>query len=87
MTQGARRATEVIPENGGGAGQPGAGNAVERNRMKGERNRSMNENAAVIDVTGLMENPQAFKPESIEPNNRLSDEDAEALTAYLMTLK
>jgi transposase-like protein len=35
--------------------------AVERNRMKGERNRSMNENAAVIDVTGLMENPQVFK--------------------------
>ena len=34
-----------------------------------------------------LENPQAFKPESIEPNNRLSDEDAEALTAYLMTLK
>jgi hypothetical protein len=29
--------------------------------MKGERNRSMNENAAAIDVTGLMESPQAFK--------------------------
>jgi hypothetical protein len=61
MTEGVRRATEVIPENGSGAGQPDAGNAVERNRMKGERNRSMNENAAVIDVTGLMENPQVFK--------------------------
>ena len=34
-----------------------------------------------------LKNPQAFKPESIEPNNNLSDQDAEALTAYLMTLR
>ncbi|MEK6571413.1 MAG: c-type cytochrome, partial [Bacteroidota bacterium] len=34
-----------------------------------------------------LKNPQAFKPESIEPNNSLSDQDAEALTAYLMSLK
>lgn len=34
-----------------------------------------------------LKNPQAFKPESIEPNNNLSDEDAEALTAFVMTLK
>ncbi|MBI4547151.1 MAG: c-type cytochrome [Ignavibacteriae bacterium] len=34
-----------------------------------------------------LKNPQAFKPESIEPNNNLSDEEAEALTAYLMTLE
>ena len=29
--------------------------------MKGERNRSRNENAAAVDVTGLRENPQAFQ--------------------------
>lgn len=34
-----------------------------------------------------LKNPQAFNPNSIEPNNKLSDEEAEALTAYLMTLK
>lgn len=34
-----------------------------------------------------LKNPQAYRPESIEPNNKLSDGDAEALTAYLMTLK
>ncbi|MFI5251326.1 MAG: c-type cytochrome [Bacteroidota bacterium] len=34
-----------------------------------------------------LKNPQAYKPESIEPNNHLSNDDAEALTAYLMTLK
>ncbi len=34
-----------------------------------------------------LKNPQAFKPESIEPNNNLSDDDAEALTAFLMSLK
>lgn len=34
-----------------------------------------------------LKNPQAFKPESLEPNNNLSDEEAEALTAYLMTLR
>jgi mono/diheme cytochrome c family protein len=34
-----------------------------------------------------LRNPQAFKPSSIEPNNKLTDEEAEALTAFLMTLK
>jgi hypothetical protein len=34
-----------------------------------------------------LKSPQAFKPESIEPDNNLTDEEAEALTAYLMTLK
>ncbi len=34
-----------------------------------------------------LKNPQAYKPESIEPDNKLTDEDAEALTAYLTTLK
>ncbi|MGB2867864.1 MAG: c-type cytochrome [Bacteroidota bacterium] len=34
-----------------------------------------------------LKNPQAFKPESIEPNNKLTDGEAEALTAYLMSLK
>ena len=34
-----------------------------------------------------LKNPQAFKPESIEPNNKLTDDEAEALTAYLLTLK
>jgi mono/diheme cytochrome c family protein len=34
-----------------------------------------------------LKNPQAYKPQSIEPNNRLSDDEAEALTAFLMTLK
>jgi mono/diheme cytochrome c family protein len=34
-----------------------------------------------------LKNPQALRPASIEPNNRLTDQDAEALTAYLLTLK
>ena len=34
-----------------------------------------------------LKDPQAFKPESIEPNNNLTDEEAEALTAFLMNLK
>jgi cbb3-type cytochrome oxidase cytochrome c subunit len=33
-----------------------------------------------------LKNPQAYKPESIEPNNRLNDDEADALTAYLLTL-
>jgi mono/diheme cytochrome c family protein len=33
-----------------------------------------------------LKNPQAYKPQSIEPNNNLTDQEAEALTAYLMTL-
>ncbi|MBF8248896.1 MAG: hypothetical protein HW374_1696, partial [Bacteroidetes bacterium] len=38
-------------------------------------------------VFSWLKNPQAFKPESIEPNNQMTDEEAEAMTAYLMTLK
>ncbi len=34
-----------------------------------------------------LKNPQAYKPESIEPNNNLTDEEASALTAYLLTLR
>ena len=34
-----------------------------------------------------LKNPQAYRPESIEPNNNLADGEAEALTAFLMTLK
>ncbi|HET7152727.1 MAG TPA: cytochrome c [Candidatus Kapabacteria bacterium] len=34
-----------------------------------------------------LKNPQAYKPESIEPNNKMTDGDADAITAYLMTLK
>ncbi|MDP1677544.1 MAG: c-type cytochrome [Bacteroidota bacterium] len=33
-----------------------------------------------------LKNPQAYKPESIEPNNNFTDHEAEAITAYLMTL-
>lgn len=34
-----------------------------------------------------LKSPQAFRPESIEPNNNLSDDEAEALTAFLMSLR
>lgn len=34
-----------------------------------------------------LEDPGAYKPESIEPDNKLTDHEAEALTAFLMTLK
>jgi len=34
-----------------------------------------------------LKNPQAFNPETIEPNNNLNDDEAEALTAFLMSLK
>jgi mono/diheme cytochrome c family protein len=34
-----------------------------------------------------LKNPQALKPGTIEPNNNLSDAEADALTAYLLTLK
>jgi cytochrome c1 len=34
-----------------------------------------------------MKNPQALRPGTIEPNRNMSDEDARALTAYLVTLK
>ena len=34
-----------------------------------------------------LKKPQALKPESIEPDNQLTDDDAEALAAFLMSLK
>jgi len=34
-----------------------------------------------------LKNPQALRPGTIEPNNNLSDAEADALTAFLMTLK
>jgi mono/diheme cytochrome c family protein len=34
-----------------------------------------------------LKNPQGMKPSTIEPNNNLPDAEAEAITAYLMTLK
>jgi cytochrome c551/c552 len=34
-----------------------------------------------------LKNPQGLKPGTIEPNNLLSNQDADAITAYLMTLK
>lgn len=34
-----------------------------------------------------LKNPQALKPTTIEPNNNMTDAEANALTAYLMTLK
>jgi mono/diheme cytochrome c family protein len=37
-------------------------------------------------ISHWLKNPQAYKPQSIEPNNNLTDQEAEALTAYLMTL-
>ncbi len=33
-----------------------------------------------------LKSPQTYRPESIEPDNKLSDKEAEALTAYLMSL-
>jgi mono/diheme cytochrome c family protein len=33
-----------------------------------------------------LKNPQAYRPESIEPDNKMSDDDAQALTAFLMSL-
>jgi len=34
-----------------------------------------------------LKNPQALRPGTIEPNRQMSDEEAEQLTAYLMSLK
>ena len=34
-----------------------------------------------------MKNPQALRPEALEPNRAMSDEDARALTAFLMSQK
>ena len=38
-------------------------------------------------IYAWMKNPQALRPGTIEPNRGMSDEDARALTAYLMSLK
>jgi cytochrome c1 len=38
-------------------------------------------------IYGWLKNPQALRPGTIEPNRNMSDEDARALTAYLMSLK
>jgi cytochrome c1 len=34
-----------------------------------------------------LKDPQAMRPGATEPNRNMNDEDARALTAYLMTLK
>jgi cytochrome c1 len=34
-----------------------------------------------------LKDPQSFKPATIEPNNNLSDEDADAITAFLLMHK
>lgn len=34
-----------------------------------------------------LKDPEAYKPQTIEPDNKLTDHEAEALTAYLLTLK
>jgi len=34
-----------------------------------------------------LKNPQKYKPDTIEPNNALTDEEAKAITVYLMSLK
>jgi len=38
-------------------------------------------------IYAWLNNPQALRPGTIEPNQNLSDEDARALTAFLVTLK
>jgi cytochrome c1 len=38
-------------------------------------------------IYAWLKNPQALRPGTIEPNQNLSDEDARALTAFLVTLK
>jgi mono/diheme cytochrome c family protein len=38
-------------------------------------------------IYGWLKNPQALRPGTIEPNRNMSDEDARALTAYLMSLR
>jgi len=34
-----------------------------------------------------MKNPQALRPGTMEPNRSMSDEDAQALTAFLVSQK
>jgi mono/diheme cytochrome c family protein len=38
-------------------------------------------------ISHWLKNPQSLKPATIEPNNNLTDAEANALAAYLMTLK
>jgi cytochrome c1 len=38
-------------------------------------------------VYAWLRNPQALRPGTTEPNQNLSDDDARALTAFLMSLK
>jgi cytochrome c1 len=38
-------------------------------------------------IYGWLKNPQTLRPGTMEPNRNMSDEDARALTAYLMSLK
>jgi cytochrome c1 len=38
-------------------------------------------------IFAWLKNPQALRPGVMEPNQNLSDDDARALTAFLMTLK
>ncbi|HET7208358.1 MAG TPA: c-type cytochrome [Terriglobales bacterium] len=38
-------------------------------------------------IYGWLKNPQALRPGTMEPNRNMSNEDARALTAYLMSLK
>ncbi len=38
-------------------------------------------------IYAWLKNPQALRPGTIEPNQNISDEDARAMTAFLMTLK
>ena len=34
-----------------------------------------------------LKDPEAFRPQSIEPDNKLTDHEADALTAFLTTMK
>jgi cytochrome c1 len=38
-------------------------------------------------IFAWLKNPQALRPGVIEPNQHISDADAKALTAFLMSLK
>jgi mono/diheme cytochrome c family protein len=38
-------------------------------------------------IYGWLKNPQALRPGTMEPNRNMSDEEARALTAYLLSLK
>jgi cytochrome c1 len=38
-------------------------------------------------IYAWLKNPQALRPGTMEPNQNISDEDARAMTAFLMTLK